>query len=276
MSITLSWQTRRARSQLRILNHTLDAFRADGPSRSRDGLSLAALGEIQSQCEKLGDAPRGWWTVVMLTCFDLPSISARQVPSRDAPRLPYSGPSSLSLRRLGQTPEVDHWISKSAFPLLSVCADNLLHYLPAVNAIHRPIRLQSRCTPMALLMTGFIRICDTPTAQSACWRHRIACRRCLHGPRRRLPGGNISPSWKRCQFMAGAKCARRDAPSDSQSSPHPFRARSQGRPAIPSAGGAELPVCQCAIPPDAPRPFSSSSPAAPRMKMCPRRENWTK
>lgn len=27
---------------------------------------------------------------------------------------------------LGQTPEVDHWIAKSAFPLLSVCADNLL------------------------------------------------------------------------------------------------------------------------------------------------------
>ena len=27
---------------------------------------------------------------------------------------------------LGQTPEVDHWIAKSAYPLLSVCADNLL------------------------------------------------------------------------------------------------------------------------------------------------------
>ncbi|WP_303722701.1 hypothetical protein [Malonomonas rubra] len=27
---------------------------------------------------------------------------------------------------LGQTPEVDHWVAKSAFPLLSVCADNLL------------------------------------------------------------------------------------------------------------------------------------------------------
>lgn len=27
---------------------------------------------------------------------------------------------------LGQTPEVDHWIAVSAFPLLSVCADNLL------------------------------------------------------------------------------------------------------------------------------------------------------
>lgn len=27
---------------------------------------------------------------------------------------------------LGQTPEVDHWIAKSTFPLLSVCADNLL------------------------------------------------------------------------------------------------------------------------------------------------------
>ena len=27
--------------------------------------------------------------------------------------------------RLGDTPHVDHWISKSAFPLLSVCADNL-------------------------------------------------------------------------------------------------------------------------------------------------------
>src|ERR1022692_5337563 len=38
------------------------------------------------------------------------------------------------------------------------------------------------------------------------------------------------------------KCAKRDAPRDSQSSPHPFRPRSQGRPAIPSAGGAELPA----------------------------------
>lgn len=27
---------------------------------------------------------------------------------------------------LGQTPEVDHWIAESAYPLLSVCADNLL------------------------------------------------------------------------------------------------------------------------------------------------------
>lgn len=27
---------------------------------------------------------------------------------------------------LGQTPEVDHWINKGAYPLLSVCADNLL------------------------------------------------------------------------------------------------------------------------------------------------------
>ena len=27
---------------------------------------------------------------------------------------------------LGQTPEVDHWIAKSAYPLLSVCADNVL------------------------------------------------------------------------------------------------------------------------------------------------------
>jgi hypothetical protein len=27
---------------------------------------------------------------------------------------------------LGPTPEVDHWVAKSAFPLLSVCADNLL------------------------------------------------------------------------------------------------------------------------------------------------------
>jgi hypothetical protein len=64
MSITLFWQTRRVRSQLRILTHTLDAFRADGPSRSRNGLSLKALGEIRNQCEKLGDTPRGWWTVI--------------------------------------------------------------------------------------------------------------------------------------------------------------------------------------------------------------------
>lgn len=27
---------------------------------------------------------------------------------------------------LGQTPEVDHWVAKSDFPLLSICADNLL------------------------------------------------------------------------------------------------------------------------------------------------------
>jgi hypothetical protein len=28
--------------------------------------------------------------------------------------------------RLGATPEVDHWVGKSPYPLLSVCADNLL------------------------------------------------------------------------------------------------------------------------------------------------------
>jgi hypothetical protein len=64
MSIALFWQTRRVRSQLRILTHALDAFRSNSPSRNREGLSLKALSEIQSQCAKLGDAPRGWWTVI--------------------------------------------------------------------------------------------------------------------------------------------------------------------------------------------------------------------
>lgn len=36
---------------------------------------------------------------------------------------------------LGQTPEVDHWIAKSAFPLLSVCADNLLPSCGECNSI---------------------------------------------------------------------------------------------------------------------------------------------
>lgn len=64
VGIALYWQTRRVRSQLRLMTRTLNAFGADSASRSRQGLSLAGIGEIQSQCEKLSDAPRGWWTVI--------------------------------------------------------------------------------------------------------------------------------------------------------------------------------------------------------------------
>lgn len=35
---------------------------------------------------------------------------------------------------LGQTPQVDHWIAKSAYPLLSVCADNLLPICSVCNS----------------------------------------------------------------------------------------------------------------------------------------------
>ncbi|WP_114292552.1 hypothetical protein [Pseudosulfitobacter sp. DSM 107133] len=36
---------------------------------------------------------------------------------------------------LGQTPEVDHWIAKSAFPLLSICAENLLPICGDCNSL---------------------------------------------------------------------------------------------------------------------------------------------
>lgn len=50
---------------------------------------------------------------------------------RDAHRLPDASPDVegvcvLCGGPLGDTPQVDHWIAKHAFPLLSVCADNLL------------------------------------------------------------------------------------------------------------------------------------------------------
>lgn len=35
---------------------------------------------------------------------------------------------------LGQTPEVDHWIAKSTYPLLSICADNLLPICGGCNS----------------------------------------------------------------------------------------------------------------------------------------------
>ncbi len=50
---------------------------------------------------------------------------------RDAHRLPDASADAedvcvLCGGPLGETPQVDHWIAKHAFPLLSVCADNLL------------------------------------------------------------------------------------------------------------------------------------------------------
>lgn len=57
---------------------------------------------------------------------------------RDAHRLsPIEGAREVCVLcggPLGDTPEVDHWIAESAFPLLSVCADNLLPICGGCNS----------------------------------------------------------------------------------------------------------------------------------------------
>jgi hypothetical protein len=52
------------RSQLRILTNAITSGNKVNQSQRREGLSLAALDEIRSRCEKLGEPPREWWTVL--------------------------------------------------------------------------------------------------------------------------------------------------------------------------------------------------------------------
>src|ERR1700730_16848115 len=63
MGVALCWLTWRVGSRVRVLTTTLKTFARDAIS-TRDGLPLAALDEIRRACQKLGDAPRGWWTVI--------------------------------------------------------------------------------------------------------------------------------------------------------------------------------------------------------------------
>ena len=64
MSIALFWKTRRVGSNVRALASALRAFGNGVSSRRHDGLPLAALGKIRSQCEQLDDAPRAWWNAI--------------------------------------------------------------------------------------------------------------------------------------------------------------------------------------------------------------------
>ena len=56
---------------------------------------------------------------------------------------------------LGQTPEVDHWISKSTVPVLSVCADNLL---PACGDCNSPTNKANK----PVHASGVFSIWETP------------------------------------------------------------------------------------------------------------------
>ena len=64
MTIALYWQTLRIGSQIRVLTNTLRKLGAEATARRREGISLAALDEIRSRCEKLGTPPRVWWAVI--------------------------------------------------------------------------------------------------------------------------------------------------------------------------------------------------------------------
>ena len=63
MGIWLFLQIRSVGSQIRLLT---DALTSDStsPLQRRNGLPLAALDEVRSRCEKLDEAPRGWWKSV--------------------------------------------------------------------------------------------------------------------------------------------------------------------------------------------------------------------
>ncbi len=64
MIIALLSQTWRVGSRIRALTRMLKTFAKDGSSERRDGLALATLDEIRSQCGKLAAAPREWWTAI--------------------------------------------------------------------------------------------------------------------------------------------------------------------------------------------------------------------
>ncbi len=64
MSIALFWKTRRVGSHIRALASALSGFGDGVSSRRHDGLPLATLDEIRSQCEKLDNAPRSWWKAI--------------------------------------------------------------------------------------------------------------------------------------------------------------------------------------------------------------------
>ena len=64
MTIELLRQTRRVGSHVKALTDALDSGSIGSQSQRRDGLSLVALDEVRSRCEKLDEIPRAWWTAV--------------------------------------------------------------------------------------------------------------------------------------------------------------------------------------------------------------------
>src|SRR4051794_10591987 len=64
MTIALLAQIRRVGSHIGVLTDALRAEVKGSQSQRRDGLSLAALDEMRSRCERLDEVPRGWWTAV--------------------------------------------------------------------------------------------------------------------------------------------------------------------------------------------------------------------
>ena|ERR1035438_773094 len=54
----------RVGSQVRVLTNAITSGNKVSQLQRREGLSLAALEEIRSRCENLGEPPREWWTVL--------------------------------------------------------------------------------------------------------------------------------------------------------------------------------------------------------------------
>jgi hypothetical protein len=64
VSIALFLQIRQVGSPIGVLIEALNSAGNSSQSQRRDGLPLAALDEVRSQCESLDDVPRGWWTAI--------------------------------------------------------------------------------------------------------------------------------------------------------------------------------------------------------------------
>ena len=64
MSTALFWKTRKVGLHVSDLVHALSKFAEGKSSGQRNGLKLAELDDIRSQCEKLDEASAAWWKVI--------------------------------------------------------------------------------------------------------------------------------------------------------------------------------------------------------------------
>jgi hypothetical protein len=64
VATVLARQTRRARAHITALASSIQSHSGGSSAAQRDGLALTAIDEIRNRCEKLEQAPRGWWTAI--------------------------------------------------------------------------------------------------------------------------------------------------------------------------------------------------------------------